>query len=83
MQTKNSPVGGGVFGLEIYRVAFIGHREVDEHRQVADELDTVLSMLLKKHEYIEFYVGKNGEFDELAVEKRMVGVLLAYACLTL
>lgn len=28
MQTKNSPVGGGVFGLEIYRVAFIGHREV-------------------------------------------------------
>ena len=66
MQTKNSPVGGGVFGLEIYRVAFIGHREVDEHRQVADELDTVLSMLLKKHEYIEFYVGKNGEFDELA-----------------
>ena len=34
MQTKNSPVGGGVFGLEIYRVAFIGHREVDEHRQV-------------------------------------------------
>ena len=52
MQTKNSPAGGGVFGLEIYRVAFIGHREVDEHRQVADELDTVLSMLLKKHEYI-------------------------------
>ena len=52
--------------MEIYRVAFIGHREVDEHRQVADELDTVLSMLLKKHEYIEFYVGKNGEFDELA-----------------
>ena len=23
-------------------------------------------MFLKKHEYIEFYVGKNGEFDELA-----------------
>ena len=48
MQTKNSPVGGGVFGLEIYRVAFIGHREVDEHRQVADELDTVRIALQEK-----------------------------------
>ena len=52
--------------MEMYLVSFIGHRVVDEHRQAADELDTVLSMLLEKHEYIEFYVGKNGEFDELA-----------------
>ena len=52
--------------MEVYRVAFIGHREVDKHMQVADELDRVLPMLLGKHEYIEFYVGKNGEFDELA-----------------
>ena len=63
MQTKNSPV------REVFRVGDIsgiifGHRVVDEHRQVADELDTVLSMLLEKHEYIEFYVGKNGEFAE-------------------
>ena len=61
MQTKNSPVGGGVFGLEIYRVAFIGHREVDEHRQVADELDTVLSMLLKKHEYMDISNNQKNE----------------------
>ena len=52
--------------MEVYRVAFIGHREVDDHTQVADELDGLLPMLLEKHEYIEFYVGKSGEFDELA-----------------
>ena len=85
MQTKNSPVGGGVFGLEIYRVSFIGHRVVDEHRQVADELDTVLSMLLEKHEYIEFYVGKNGEFDELAASavRRLKSEWSAFCSLTL
>lgn len=52
--------------MEIFRVAFIGHREVDEHKIVAEELDKVISMLLEKHKFIEFYVGKNGEFDELA-----------------
>ena len=51
MQTKNSPVREVFSG---YRVSFIGHRVVDEHRPVADELDTVISMLLEKHEYIEF-----------------------------
>ena len=71
--------------MEIYRVAFIGHREVDEHRQVADELDTVLSMLLKKHEYIEFYVGKNGEFDELAASavRRLKSEWAAFCSLAL
>lgn len=65
---------GGVFGLEVYRVAFIGHREVDKQTQVADELDRVLPMLFGKHEYIEFYVGKNGEFA-LYGEDRMNYVL--------
>ena len=71
--------------MEIYRVSFIGHRVVDEHRQVADELDTVLSMLLKKHEYIEFYVGKNGEFDELAASavRRLKSEWSAFCSLTL
>ena len=71
--------------MEIYQVAFIGHREVYEHRQVADELDTVLSMLLKKHEYIEFYVGKNGEFDELAASavRRLTSEWSAFCSLAL
>ena len=71
--------------MEIYRVSFIGHRVVDEHRQVADELDTVLSMLLEKHEYIEFYVGKNGEFDELAASavRRLKSEWSVFCSLTL
>ena len=71
--------------MEIYLVSFIGHRVVDEHRQVADELDTVISMLLEKHEYIEFYVGKNGEFDELAASavRRLKSEWSAFCSFTL
>lgn len=42
-------------------------------------------MLLEKHEYIEFYVGKNGEFDEPAASavRRLKSELSAFCSLTL
>ncbi len=48
--------------MEIYRVAFIGHREIHDG-DLDGELDKILAELLEKHEYVEFYVGRNGEFD--------------------
>ena len=50
---------------EIYRVSFIGHREIDRFRFVEEQLDKVISELLRTKEYVEFYVGKNGEFDTM------------------
>lgn len=49
--------------LDIYRVAFIGHREIYQFRQVEEELEKTIYDLLSKKEYVEFYVGRNGDFD--------------------
>lgn len=52
--------------LDIYRVSFIGHREVDDFFFVEDQVDSVVRDLIMTKEYVEFYVGRNGEFDTLA-----------------
>ena len=51
--------------MEIYRVSFIGHREVENFFHVEQEVDSIVRELIKTKEYIEFYVGRNGEFDIL------------------
>ena len=50
---------------EIYRVSFIGHREIDRFRFVEEQLDKIIGDLISKKEYVEFYVGRNGEFDTM------------------
>lgn len=51
--------------MEIYRVLFIGHREVDDFSFVEEQLQNVVADLINSKEYVEFYVGRNGEFDLL------------------
>lgn len=51
--------------LDIYRISFIGHREVDDFFFVEDQVYSVVSDLIRTKEYVEFYVGRNGEFDTL------------------
>lgn len=50
---------------EIYRVSFIGHRQIDRFRFVEEQLDRIISDLLNRKEYVEFYVGRNGDFDTM------------------
>ena len=50
---------------EIYRVSFIGHRRVDDFCFVEEQLDNLIEDLIRTKEYVEFYVGKNGEFDTM------------------
>lgn len=52
--------------LDIYTVAFFGHRTIDDHYRTADKLDDIVRQLIHEHEYVDFLVGKNGEFDQLA-----------------
>ena len=47
----------------IYRVSFIGHREIDRFFYVEEQVREIVERLIKSKEYIEFYVGRNGEFD--------------------
>lgn len=51
--------------MGIYRVSFIGHREVDDFFFVEDQVDSVVRELISTKEYVEFYVGRDGEFDTL------------------
>lgn len=49
--------------MDVFRVAFIGHREVDDFRLIEERLDEIIRNLIDTKEYVEFYVGRNGEFD--------------------
>ena len=51
--------------MEIYRNSFIGHREIDDCFFVEDQVYNVVCELIRTKEYVEFYVGRNSEFDFL------------------
>lgn len=50
---------------EIYRVSMIGHRVVEDY-SVEERLHELFWELLRTKEYVEFYLGRNGDFDILA-----------------
>lgn len=59
-------LAGAASFLDIFRVAFIGHREVNNFSIVERELDSIVERLIEGKEYVEFYMGRNGEFDIMA-----------------
>ena len=50
--------------MGIYTVAFFGHRYLDNPFQIEDRLDIIIEKLIRENEYVEFLVGRNGEFDQ-------------------
>lgn len=53
--------------MEVYTVAFFGHRILTGNLfQIEERLEEHTCTLLCKHEYVEFLVGRNGEFDVCA-----------------
>ena len=52
--------------LDVYRVTFFGHRRVEDILGIEHQLLPILQELIETHDFVEFYVGRNGEFDELA-----------------
>ena len=51
---------------EIFRVALLGHRYLDSLRIIEDRLTPIIKDLIWKKQFVEFYIGRNGEFDEFA-----------------
>lgn len=49
--------------LDTYRVSFIGHREVENFRFIEEQVEDIVKELIQTKEFVEFYVGRNGEFD--------------------
>ncbi len=50
--------------MEVYTVAFFGHRNIDHSFQIEDRLDIIIRRLIREKAYVEFLVGRNGEFDQ-------------------
>lgn len=50
--------------LEIYTVAFFGHRYIDNPLKIGELLEEQIRKLINEKEYVDFLVGRNGEFDQ-------------------
>lgn len=51
--------------LKTYTVSFFGHRQIDDVFKVEQALEEIVCRLLREKEYVEFLVGRDGEFDQL------------------
>ncbi len=52
--------------LNIYTVSFFGHRYVERSEEIEMRLDKLLKELITQKEYVEFLIGRDGDFDLLA-----------------
>ena len=51
--------------MNTYTVSFFGHRMMDNTLEIENRLEQLIRTLLSEHEYVEFLVGRDGEFDQL------------------
>ena len=51
--------------MNIFTVAFFGHRIIDNPFPVEQKLEKIIRELLNSKEYVEFLVGRDGDFDQL------------------
>ncbi len=49
--------------MQIYTVSFFGHRDFNKHFEYEEKIKQLILKLLSENEYVEFLVGRNGEFD--------------------
>lgn len=51
--------------MNLYTVSFFGHRQIDNVFVIEQRLETMIRELLITKEYVEFLIGRDGEFDQL------------------
>lgn len=51
--------------LNTYTVSFFGHRRIYNQLRLDQTLDNLILELLREHSYVEFLVGRDGDFDQL------------------
>ena len=52
--------------MNIYTVCFFGHRYIERGTEISDRLDKLLHDLITQKEYVDFLIGRDGDFDLLA-----------------
>ena len=51
--------------MNLYAVSFFGHRQIDNIFVIEQRLETIIQELLLTKEYVEFFVGRDGEFPDV------------------
>lgn len=51
--------------MDIYIVSFFGHRKIRNQLHLDRTLDELIARLLREHSYVEFLVGRDGDFDQI------------------
>ena len=51
--------------LNTFTVSFFGHRQIDRPFEAEERLEKIIRELIRSKEYVEFLVGRNGEFDQM------------------
>lgn len=51
--------------METFTVSFFGHRQIYNSSVINKKLEKIIYKLLIENEYVEFLIGRNGEFDIL------------------
>lgn len=52
--------------MNIYTVSFFGHRYIERGTEIENRLDKLLHDLITQKEYVDFLIGRDGDFDLLA-----------------
>lgn len=52
--------------MDTFTVSFFGHREIEKPSEVENRLEKLLRDIVIQKEYVEFLIGRDGEFDLLA-----------------
>ncbi len=47
-------------------VSFLGHRKIDHALAVEQKLESIVCQILNREDFVDFLVGRNGEFDQIA-----------------
>lgn len=52
--------------MNVYTVSFFGHRVIEDPLLIEQRLERLIRKLVKEKEYVEFLIGRDGEFDQTA-----------------
>lgn len=51
--------------MKVFTASFFGHRQIDNVLVIEQRLEAIIRELLISKEYVEFLIGRDGEFDQL------------------
>ena len=51
--------------MRFYTVSFFGHRKINDPFEIEAKLEKLICELLQNKEYVDFLVGRDGEFDQM------------------